>query len=326
MTREHLINDNNMNVGLAEAPIVGQQQMRPMIKIIARSFVVLDFIFIAYFNIYLLSDFLPPGGVLYMLILHTWGLIICTTLYLSACITPPSSHANMKWIEAFSKTEPCPRCEGRSRFPSKPFRAHHCSKCASCVIRMDHHCAFIQNCVGIRNHKTFLHLTTYGGVSAAIAAMELITFHYFNLGWTNPKVEGHKTFTLGYFIKFIHMTLNPISLSSIALALGATSLYGALQGETALEKMIKKKKICGFNSFANFLRFTGGFWRGVSPFNYQEAHAGFFFYRPGKDSERSLNPPRLLTSRFNDPNEYLDRLLEEKETGKVDYLIPIPTC
>jgi len=38
----------------------------------------------------------------------------------------------------------------------QPPRCYHCSKCDACVCRMDHHCVFINNCVGIGNHRFFL--------------------------------------------------------------------------------------------------------------------------------------------------------------------------
>lgn len=42
----------------------------------------------------------------------------------------------------------CLRC----KLP-KPPRGHHCSQCDRCVLRMDHHCVWINNCVGWWNYK-----------------------------------------------------------------------------------------------------------------------------------------------------------------------------
>eukprot|EP01071_Lankesteria_metandrocarpae_P008795 Lankesteria_metandrocarpae@DN5056_c0_g2_i2.p1 len=45
----------------------------------------------------------------------------------------------------------CTRCRR-----NRPQRAHHCDSCDSCVLRMDHHCQFINNCVGYGNMKAFI--------------------------------------------------------------------------------------------------------------------------------------------------------------------------
>ena len=37
----------------------------------------------------------------------------------------------------------------------KPPRTHHCSTCKRCFLKMDHHCVWLDNCVGYGNYKFF---------------------------------------------------------------------------------------------------------------------------------------------------------------------------
>uniref|UniRef100_A0A8C1Z0H8 Palmitoyltransferase n=1 Tax=Cyprinus carpio TaxID=7962 RepID=A0A8C1Z0H8_CYPCA len=45
----------------------------------------------------------------------------------------------------------CGRC-----LVQQPMRSKHCQTCQHCVRRYDHHCPWIENCVGERNHRWFV--------------------------------------------------------------------------------------------------------------------------------------------------------------------------
>ncbi|KFG57701.1 DHHC zinc finger domain-containing protein [Toxoplasma gondii RUB] len=52
----------------------------------------------------------------------------------------------------------------------KPDRTHHCRVCRTCVLKMDHHCPWIDNCVGWGNHKYFMLSIIYSSVLSIYVA------------------------------------------------------------------------------------------------------------------------------------------------------------
>ena len=56
----------------------------------------------------------------------------------------------MDMLEKIESTQLCPDCD-----TIRTSRSRHCSVCGHCVERFDHHCPWINNCVGIRNHNLF---------------------------------------------------------------------------------------------------------------------------------------------------------------------------
>lgn len=51
----------------------------------------------------------------------------------------------------------------------KPLRCHHCRRCNRCVMKMDHHCYWIDNCVGLYNMKYFYLTLLYGSAVRSIS-------------------------------------------------------------------------------------------------------------------------------------------------------------
>jgi hypothetical protein len=67
----------------------------------------------------------------------------------------------------------CPTCN-----IIRPPGASHCGMCDNCVLDFDHHCAFISNCVGKRNHKYFVLFLVWGGLFAVLCTVLILAVIY----------------------------------------------------------------------------------------------------------------------------------------------------
>ncbi|XP_008290037.1 palmitoyltransferase ZDHHC3-A isoform X3 [Stegastes partitus] len=98
----------------------------------------------------------------------------------------PKGNATKEYIESL-QLKPgqvvykCPKC-----CSIKPDRAHHCSVCKRCIRKMDHHCPWVNNCVGENNQKYFVLFTMYIAL-ISLHALVMVVFHFlycFEDDWT----------------------------------------------------------------------------------------------------------------------------------------------
>lgn len=77
----------------------------------------------------------------------------------------------------------------------KPLRAHHCSICGRCVQRMDHHCPWVNNCVGEANQKYFILFCGYICAACTDVLISVVVFavHCMRSNWIECEYVKHAT-------------------------------------------------------------------------------------------------------------------------------------
>jgi len=74
---------------------------------------------------------------------------------------------------------------------SRKMRSHHCKECGRCVDRLDHHCPWIDNCVGLGNQRSFYFFIV--ALFSVIASFYYLVVLYF-LDTVFPRIE-HGSFS-----------------------------------------------------------------------------------------------------------------------------------
>lgn len=118
----------------------------------------------------------------------------------------------------------------------KPDRCHHCRVCKSCILRMDHHCPWIANCVGFRNHKYFFLLVFYALMNVMFVVMTM-----WETLWESIHEEMHPT---DRFLVVFGMTLEMIMGILLTLFFGF-HVGLMLQATSTIEHCEKQYRLSG---------------------------------------------------------------------------------
>ncbi|XP_021028112.1 palmitoyltransferase ZDHHC3 isoform X1 [Mus caroli] len=171
----------------------------------------------------------------------------------------PKGNATKEFIESL-QLKPgqvvykCPKC-----CSIKPDRAHHCSVCKRCIRKMDHHCPWVNNCVGENNQKYFVLFTMYIAL-ISLHALIMVGFHFlhcFEEDWTKCSSFSPPT-TVILLILLCFEALLFLIFTSVMFG---TQVHSICTDETGIERLQRTKQP----------REQSGSWKSV-----QEAFGGNF--------------------------------------------------
>ncbi|XP_062500243.1 palmitoyltransferase ZDHHC3-like [Corticium candelabrum] len=122
----------------------------------------------------------------------------------------------------------CSKCE-----TYRPPRAHHCRTCRRCIRKMDHHCPWINNCVGEFNQKYFLLFLLYTGVGCAYAFILTIACWITQFG--HKQVDSSSSIVCSMFL-----IIECVLFFLFVILIGCDQIQGIFEDSTQVEQVQRK--------------------------------------------------------------------------------------
>ncbi|KAL2084619.1 hypothetical protein ACEWY4_020137 [Coilia grayii] len=152
----------------------------------------------------------------------------------------PKGNATKEFIESL-QLKPgqvvykCPKC-----CSIKPDRAHHCSVCKRCIRKMDHHCPWVNNCVGENNQKYFVLFTMYIAL-ISLHSLMMVVLHFlycFEDDWTKCSTFSPPATV----ILLILLCFEGLLFLIFTSVMFGTQVHSICTDETGIEQLKKEER------------------------------------------------------------------------------------
>ncbi|SCV67657.1 BQ2448_5268 [Microbotryum intermedium] len=117
----------------------------------------------------------------------------------------------------------------------KPERTHHCSECKTCILCYDHHCPWINNCVGLNNQRYFVLFLC--NVSSTCAFMSYYSWDSMWMAIASVDSDW-PYYAPTYFVLLLWIMTLVLALALTAMT--ASQVWQVLLAETAVESYDNK--------------------------------------------------------------------------------------
>lgn len=114
-------------------------------------------------------------------------------------------------------------------YPPKPERTHHCKTCNACILKFDHHCPWLNQCVGLGNERYFVLFMLWFSFGTLVFGLA---------GWPIAfETVTKKVWASTLFPRLLYLAIytKAIVMGPIVFILAAWHIYMAARNETSIE-------------------------------------------------------------------------------------------